>query len=401
MTTTEVVAVPPRRAGRLLRPHQDPAAPGAGRLAVLDGCRFLAAMMVVSYHLVGINSVAWTTQTAKIFPTVHVVAQYGWLGVELFFMISGFVICMSSWGRSVAQFAVSRVVRLYPAYWAAIVLTMAVLFIWPNSQVPRAQLTDAAINLTMLQVGLGVRSVDAVYWSLWCELLFYALFAVVVWRGLTYRRAVMFCLAWIAASTAALATENGTASSLLSPDYAPFFIAGIAFYLIRRFGPNLILWLIVLGTFALGLRPSVAITTGAASRLVGRPVPVAGTVIVLAVFYLLMAAIALGHLDRIRWRGLTVLGAMTYPLYLLHEFIGWSWLARLHNLPHWLALSLTLGALLLLSWLIHRFIERPAARVLKRSLIDALNQIKMDGVTLLRPRDGEGIPQARENPQES
>ncbi|GAA2005484.1 acyltransferase [Catenulispora subtropica] len=376
MTTAEAVAIPPRR---------------TGRLAVLDGCRFVAAMMVVSYHLIGINSVAWTDQTSKIFPTVHFVAQYGWLGVELFFLISGFVICMSAWGRGLAEFVVSRVVRLYPAYWVAIVLTMAVLFIWPNPDVPRPNLTDAAINLTMLQSGLGVRSVDAAYWSLWCELQFYALFAVVVWRGLTYRRAIVFCLAWTAASTAALATQNASVEALLSPDYASFFIGGIAFYLIRRFGPNLILWGLVAGSFLLGLRPTVGITTGSAQRLVGQPIPVWGTVFTLAIFYLLMAAIALGYLDRVHWRGLTVLGAMTYPLYLLHEFIGWSWLARMHHLPHWAALSLTVGMLLAISWLIHRFVERPGSPVLKRALTDALKQIRTNGAALPKPRESQEI----------
>jgi peptidoglycan/LPS O-acetylase OafA/YrhL len=43
------------------------------------------------------------------------VAHQGWTGVYLFFLISGFVICMSAWGRSVGQFAASRITRLFPA----------------------------------------------------------------------------------------------------------------------------------------------------------------------------------------------------------------------------------------------------------------------------------------------
>lgn len=47
-------------------------------------------------------------------------------------MVSGFVICMSAWGRSVGDFAVSRVSRLFPAYWAAVAFTTLVLFNWPE-----------------------------------------------------------------------------------------------------------------------------------------------------------------------------------------------------------------------------------------------------------------------------
>ena len=54
--------------------------------------------------------------------------SFGYLGVELFFLISGFVILMSVWNRAPGAFGVSRVVRLFPAYWFSVVLAMIVLF---------------------------------------------------------------------------------------------------------------------------------------------------------------------------------------------------------------------------------------------------------------------------------
>lgn len=102
------------------------------RLLVLDGLRLGAALMVVAYHLVGDKIGVWQPSAASHFGLLHSVSQYGFLGVQLFFIISGFVICMSAWGRSVGDFFVSRVVRLYPAYWFAVLVTAAVLVAVPR-----------------------------------------------------------------------------------------------------------------------------------------------------------------------------------------------------------------------------------------------------------------------------
>src|SRR5215469_15288981 len=122
------------------------------RVYVLDGLRLAAALSVVAFHLVaGAADRAWDTPTTGLFgPLVHA-ARYGWLGVELFFLISGFVICMSSWGRTAGQFAVSRFVRLFPAYWFAVLATTAVVTAVPLYE-HRLHPDQVLVNLTMLQV---------------------------------------------------------------------------------------------------------------------------------------------------------------------------------------------------------------------------------------------------------
>ncbi|WP_053728808.1 acyltransferase family protein [Streptomyces sp. WM6378] len=101
------------------------------RLAALDGLRLVAALMVVCYHYLALSR-PWGHNPATIFPTLHRFAEFGWLGVEVFFLVSGFVICMSVWGRSLGDFAVSRVSRLFPAYWVAVPLTALVVKKWPE-----------------------------------------------------------------------------------------------------------------------------------------------------------------------------------------------------------------------------------------------------------------------------
>jgi peptidoglycan/LPS O-acetylase OafA/YrhL len=84
----------------------------------VDGLRLVAALMVAAYHFVatgaGSTKGAWETSTTKVFPAAHHLAQYGYLGVEIFFAVCGFAICMSGWGRTMRQFTASRISRLYP-----------------------------------------------------------------------------------------------------------------------------------------------------------------------------------------------------------------------------------------------------------------------------------------------
>ncbi|HEY1485127.1 MAG TPA: acyltransferase family protein, partial [Micromonosporaceae bacterium] len=79
------------------------AVPSKPRLEVLDFIRFLAAAYVVIFHFSAGDRGSWQKPSHELFQPLFPVASYGWLGVELFFMISGFVICMSTWGKTFSQ----------------------------------------------------------------------------------------------------------------------------------------------------------------------------------------------------------------------------------------------------------------------------------------------------------
>ncbi len=337
------------------------------RIRILDGLRLVAALLVVSWHYVAFGHGASLTPYAQV-PALYPVAAYGWLGVELFFLISGFVICMSSIGHTLGEFVTSRITRLYPAYWFAIVLTTAVLLLWPGqSALPWS---DVAVNFTMFQSGYDLPSVDAVYWTLWIELHFYVLFAIVVWRGANYRRVATFCGAWLVASV--IGRElGGKWDTMPIADYAPFFVAGVAFYLMRRYGSKPLLWVYVVASYALGVPPVLRTLDGSNTHLHAQ-IAQWPAVVALAVFYLLVGAIALGWL-KADWKWLGVAGAMTYPLYLVHEFIGWAILKSLDDTVPGPVLFLgTLALMLVVAWLINRYVERRFAPTLKRWVRAAL-----------------------------
>ncbi|MFH8410079.1 acyltransferase family protein [Streptomyces sp. NPDC018019] len=344
------------------------------RLRVLDGLRLLAALMVLAYHYITLRD-GWGEDPTAFSPVVRHVSEYGWLGVEVFFLISGFVICMSAWGRSLGDFVTSRVSRLYPAYWVAVLLTAAVLTVWPN--VRSADNWETVLtNLTMLQQGLGVPDVDDAYWTLFIELKFYLLFAVVVFRGVTYRRCVLFCGLWTVAGVVALKANSDLLSVWAIAPYSPYFIAGIAFYLMHRFRPTALLWAIVAISFLLAqhyLRGRLVMNLGAKADLAeGWPVRLA----VLAAFAL-MAAIALGWFDRLQWRWLSTAGSLTYPLYLLHMYVGFTLIDLLRSrVPAPVLLLGIVALMLVLSWLVHRFVERPLGRKLRVAMQKSVEEMR-------------------------
>ncbi|MEV6524467.1 acyltransferase [Longispora sp. NPDC051575] len=363
-------------------PAPRPAAdPGAGpRLGALDGLRLAAALFVVLFHYTGMNGANWGAGGDGPFPALSGVTRHGWTGVQLFFLISGFVICQSGWGRPLGGFVVSRVARLYPAYWVAVALTAAVVAATTQLPLYMRQLrwSEVVVNLTMVQTPLRVPDVDAPYWSLWPEIQFYLLFALVVWRGVTYRRVVAFCALWTVGTLVAVGSGDGLLTFVSMPAYAPWFIAGMAFHLMHRYRPNLLLWGIVGVSWAQGqyhLKVGPGGWPGLVPALLG------------TAYFALIAAVALGWLDRVRGRWWVVAGSLTYPLYLIHQAIGWIVIVRLHDaVPHWLLLAGLVAGMLGAAWLIHRFAEVPLGRLLRRRLGQAVEQVRGPGVTPPRQR---------------
>jgi peptidoglycan/LPS O-acetylase OafA/YrhL len=366
-------------AGRPASPpdRRDPARrekTAGGRLRALDGLRLLAALMVAAYHYGGRGghvTEAWGSSPKAQFPTLHPVLAYGCLGVQIFFVISGFVICMSGWGRSPRSFFASRVARLLPAYWVAVVLVAAV-FALPAVAYAAVSPSDALLNLTLLQEPLGADRVLGVDWTLWVEVRFYALFALfIVLPGADRRRVLLFCAVWTLTAAVAQAADEPLLSLLLMPEYAPFFIGGIGLYLLHRDRRDVTAWGVVLVSWLTGQHYAVQSLWHPQSP--GQFSYRSSFVIILIVTlgFLAVLAVALGRPRRADWRWLTVAGALTYPFYLIHEHLGWVVIEVLHQdleVPSWLTVVSTVTLMLLLAWLVNRYVERWATPALRRAL---------------------------------
>ncbi|MFB6812326.1 acyltransferase family protein [Streptomyces sp. NPDC056387] len=372
--STVVPSLPPLREGTPDVPAQAAnSAPRRPRLYVLDGLRLIAALSVVSFHWAGVNihPEVWGQKPQVLMPDTHRFASYGWMGVQLFFLISGFVICMSCWGRSPRDYFTSRVVRLYPAYWAGIVITTLVVNFAATVRASRRpmSISDVLTNLTMLERPLGVTEADGVYWTLWIELRFYLLFAVVAVMGLTYRRVLAFCGIWAILAVITPGVDSKLMDTVFMPQDAPYFIAGVAMYLIYRFGVNPMLLGVVAFSWLIA-QNRLHITVGGYEYEVHHTLSWPVMAFISAAAFLVMLAVSMGAFNWMRWKWLTVAGALTYPVYLLHQELGWAMIrwGRDHGIAPFPLLAMCLAVILSLAWLVHRFVERPLSGVLKRLL---------------------------------
>ncbi len=347
---------------------------GGGRLRALDGLRLIAALMVACYHYGGRGgdiTRAWGTSASKVFPTLHTPFAYGCLGVQVFFVISGFVICMSGWGRPLRSFFASRVARLMPAYWVAVLLVTAV-FALPVVVYDAVSPSDVLVNLTLLQQPLGVDRVLGVDWTLWAEVRFYALFALcVVLPGASRRRVILFCTGWILAAAIAQGAHQPLLDIVLMPEYAPFFVGGVGLHLVHRDRRDPYAWGITAVSFLIGQHYAVRSLWNVSDPNAFAHRTSYGIIAVVAFGFLAVGAIALGWLDRVNWGWLTVAGALTYPFYLVHEHLGWVVVAALHRrlgVPSSATFLLTIAGMLVLAYVLNKLVEERLTPRLRKAL---------------------------------
>jgi peptidoglycan/LPS O-acetylase OafA/YrhL len=284
----------------------------------LDFLRFIAATAVVLYHYAW-RPVANGAPAGTGFATLQGISPYGYLGVPLFFLISGFVIAWSAQGRTVGQFAVSRFKRLYPMFWIGLTLTLAVLAVTGR----RPQFLHPyviAANFTMIPARLQAPAVDEVYWTLVIELKFYVWIAILV-AARQMRNLEYWLYLWIAGLLLAMAFPGShlLASITVAP-WAIYFVAGAVCYLVRANGLTVGRGL----SLAACLAASVWQARGAMDDFtLGRGAVAPAVVIAITVlWYAAVVGVALRAFRLPRARVWFALGALTYPLYLLHNVIG-------------------------------------------------------------------------------
>lgn len=338
------------------------------RMYALDALRFAAAVGVLLYHFTARWHRGWGEEPGEAFPVLGHVSTYFALAPELFFVVSGFVILWTAWGRTVPGVAASRLSRIYPAYWTALALTTFLLMVlWRDGK--DISWGEVAVNVTLLQEAFGVRHVDGVYWTLWVELRFYLLVVLLVAIGLTRRRLLAFAAVWPLAGLLAQTLGWGLAEMFLISRYAPLFAGGMLIYLLYRDGHARLPWLLLAGNAALAVHQIVPAQMGSLGRnTVFDPNPWLLGVLTVGCF-VAVGLVALTRLRRIAWTPLAALGALTYPLYLVHEYWGWWAIDRLApSLPRYVVLGIAVALSLALAAALHHAVEKRWTPVARRAL---------------------------------
>jgi peptidoglycan/LPS O-acetylase OafA/YrhL len=157
-----------------------------GRLAAIDGLRGTAALLVLISHFIGHRGMLPLKQVlpAPMFDAL----SYGFIGVPVFFVLSGFVIAHSIGkarvdGRYIANFALRRSVRLDPPYWSTIALIIVLNAIKSRVAAEPVTQPDASVLLAHLTYSfevLGFTPLLDVFWTLCHEVQFYLIFSVML-----------------------------------------------------------------------------------------------------------------------------------------------------------------------------------------------------------------------------
>jgi peptidoglycan/LPS O-acetylase OafA/YrhL len=343
------------------------------RVNEIDLLRFCAALAVVFFHY-AFRGYAADGLSSMPYLRLAPVAKYGYLGVELFFMISGFVILMTAANGNLRGFTISRITRLYPAFWVCCTITYLVT-VAIGKPVFKASFDQYLINLTMLSEFFDVSSIDGAYWSLFVEIKFYVLVAIILLLGKIHRSQLLL-IVWLVTSISIefLPTFGflpiGKLRYWLIVDYSALFIAGAVFYLIWSQGLSRTRLAIILSSWCLAIFQAIKGLPEFEARYntsMNRYV-VAG---IITIFYIIMLLVSLrrtGVLGQKRW---LLVGALTYPLYLLHENIGFmifnlAFPAINHHLLFWGTIALILVA----AFAVHILIEKRFSSLLKSGLND-------------------------------
>jgi peptidoglycan/LPS O-acetylase OafA/YrhL len=344
---------------------------GIATLNSIQALRGLAAAFVVLYHsglrLGGVDGavLAWFT--------THVI-QRGHVGVDVFFVISGFIIAWvavlaPATPEAPARFAIRRLCRLAPPYWAMSAVHAALL-----NPVSLAVFASSLAFLPVAQSDAPYYGYPALYvgWSLNYELAFYAIFALGLWLA---RRHVLWVVAGLLGFTTIVLPWLRFGGIDLDPEHLqPFsstWLSMISNPLVLEFLLGCALAWLYARTRDL-LTPTVAAllfaggTTAFAWSVVaveptfslwGRGLPAAA---------LLFGAVAAEHCGLLRIpRSLMRLGELSYALYLVHPTVIEGVKRMTPELrpeqPGWQLLRFGVNVVLSLglAMLLHRWVERP------------------------------------------
>lgn len=338
----------------------------------IDLLRFIAAFIVLMFHYVfrGYESNMSDLNYYLLSP----IFKYGYFGVHLFFIISGFVILLSiNKNSQLTSFFKNRIVRLYPAYWCCLILTFSAIII-TNSERFSITMTEFLYNIPMINGFMGVKSVDGVYWSLHVEILFYLLVASFLFlKKIVKLSEDIFIISWLTLSFLPLFTNLEdyfifrAANYFLIFEYSSFFIAGMLFYKILQTN-KLKFKLLLLPCYFLSFKYGNMITIKMTEDY---STTFSFTIIIslISFYYILFYLISLQKLNFLNKQWFLKLGLLTYPLYLIHQVFGFIIFKILQDYinPYFL-LVLIIIFMLVLSYIIHDKVEKPLSKKIKNFL---------------------------------
>jgi peptidoglycan/LPS O-acetylase OafA/YrhL len=338
------------------------------RYGEIDALRGIAAILVVVFHF----------SKAK---TDSIFLRFGVTGVDLFFIISGFVILMTlEKTRHWKDFVISRLSRLYPTYWTCVTLTAIIVIPKFFMKVPSTKLALLYVaNLSMFQQYFRFADLDAPYWTMLVEMIFY-IFMLLVFLTRQLKNIEMigalllvpilvYGTDWF--RNAHAHTFENIRFYIPLVNHFPLFFTGILFYKIKFNGGSLLRYILLLSSFIVQL---FLFNDGGRSYMFIAFMPY---VFMLIVYYVVFSVYVNGYLSFIKWKPLLFLGSVSFSLYLFHEVFGTEVLIpnliKIFGLNYWVAAFVALLVVIAIAYLISVVVEKPAMAYIRQKYIKPAN----------------------------
>ena len=353
------------------------------RLEILDLLRALAILAVLVFHYTFRGAAGDDAFTTFSLPALAPFAKYGYLGVQLFFVISGFVIAYSAENRGAIEFGIARIARIYPCFIICMTLTFLVTLAFGA---PRFEtgLTHWAANLVIAAPSLHKPFMDGAYWSLVYEVTFYGWVVLLLMAGWFRKHLDAIVVAWLALAVLNYELHSSVLQRIFLTDESGFFAAGLVLYEIYRGRRDLTVKLLLALATTIAIGQSLELVQWYRDHF--HLAYSDGVVAVLSLCAIALVALVL----RVRnlplpSRAVAAAGGITYPLYLLHQHIGYMIFNRVGTAaPPALLVVATAAAMIVLAWAIWRFAERPGQQLLKR-VLTAVADYPVDFIESLKP----------------
>lgn len=318
----------------------------AFNIPVLDSLRAFAALSVCLYHFVctttGFISTTWVLDLFSV----------GKYGVQLFFVISGFVIPWAMFHakfefKNLFAFMLKRLARLEPPYLFSIVIALIILFLREKFLGPQNEHLAISFKQVALHLGYlipffnGYKWLNQVYWTLAIEFQYY-LFIALLFIPLIRSKLIFRIFIY-----AAIIALSFVGSARFLPHWLPVFLIGITLFLYK-------------------------------AKLVGTKEYYSVTILLVAfciykypvvsVIYTLIPVLFVLFFEDLKIKGLNFLGKTSYSIYLIHSLIGASFINVLSHSVH-SALGkffvIVCGTILTLlsAYAMYRLIENPSKKI--------------------------------------
>lgn len=345
------------------------------RSGALDLLRFLAVLTVFFSHYTDTFNFVYQIVPANL--KYMFIFKYGSISLLAFFMVSGYVITMTSMNKNIKDFIVTRLSRIYPLFWVSCITAFILpRLIHDHTYIMFSSFKTFLANMTMLPMIFGAEMINPVYHTLVLELLFYLFIAIIIIFNLWKKIFAIIGILTI------YSIYRGFNENAYSHVVIPPFAAGMLFYFMKiEFGNK---WQLRILLF-LNLISSLMISR-VLIKYLGEYYKNANAINIVTVCILISAIYLAFYLivtDRVKIRStrLTImLGEIAYPVYLFHIYFFFIYYYYRGSVQGDILLMSILILIIFISWILNNLVEKPLVKLCSQLLYYILNLFKRNKI---------------------